>query len=228
MPSYSLEFAKEAMNALEKARFATVGSTNQTASALKLGKACFWAGEFASNSTQRAELAEEGIAVCRQILAVQPASAEGHYYLAMNLGQLARTKLLGALPLVRDMDRSLKHAAAASPALDYAGPDRCLGLLYRDAPGWPISVGSRSKAKRHLLNAFARAPDYPENILNLVQTWIEWRDKDSLRRDLNAGEAVLKKAATIFTGPEWVPHWDTWNRQWSTLKAKGDRILKNR
>ena len=65
----------------------------------------------------------------------------------MNLGQLARTELLGALKLVKEMEREFKTAADLDKQFDYAGPERCLGLLYRDAPGWPASIGSRRKAR---------------------------------------------------------------------------------
>src|SRR5207247_319578 len=40
-------------------------------------RACFDLAEFATNSTQRAELAEQGIAACEQVLAREPDSAPG-------------------------------------------------------------------------------------------------------------------------------------------------------
>ena len=55
-------------------------------------------------------LAQQGIAACRQLIARTPKSAPAHYYLAMNLGQLARTELLGAFKLVREMEREFKTA----------------------------------------------------------------------------------------------------------------------
>jgi hypothetical protein len=47
---------------------------------------------------------------------------------------------------------------------------RNLGLLYRDAPGWPFSIGSKRKAREWLERAAALAPDYPENQLNLAES----------------------------------------------------------
>ena len=41
----------------------------------------------------RARLANEGMDACHKLIAVQPKSGPGHYYLGMNEGQLARTEL---------------------------------------------------------------------------------------------------------------------------------------
>ena len=95
----------------------------------------------------------------------------------MNLGQLARTETLGALKLVREMEREFKTAAELDGHFDYAGPERSLGLLYRDAPGWPVSIGSRRKAREWLEQAEKLAPEYPENHLNLVESYLQWHDR---------------------------------------------------
>jgi len=46
------------------------------------------------------------------------------------------------------MERRFHTARQLQETLDYAGPDRNLGLLYWRAPGWPASVGSRPQAAR--------------------------------------------------------------------------------
>src|SRR5207248_6916974 len=108
---------------------------------------------------RRAEIAEQGIAAARQGIERAPRLAAPHYYLALNLGQLARTKKLGALRLVDEMEAELKAAIALDPKFDYAGPHRSLGLLYADAPGWPTSIGNHSKARQHLHTAIELSPE---------------------------------------------------------------------
>ena len=46
----------------------------------------------------------------------------GHYYLAMNLGQLARTEMIGALKIVKEMENEFEIAADIDPRFDHAGP----------------------------------------------------------------------------------------------------------
>ena len=90
----------------------------------------------------------------------------------MNLGQLARTKGLGALKLVNQMEHEFTRARDLDEQLDWAGPDRNLGLLYRDAPAIG-SIGSRTKAREHLKRAVELAPQYPENRLNLIEAYLQ-------------------------------------------------------
>ena len=121
-------------------------------------------------------VAQAGIAACRQLLARDPKSAPAHYYLAMDYGELAQAEApsMAAYKLIREIEREFKAAADLDERLDFAGPPRCLGLLYRDAPGWPISIGSKHKAREFLERAAALAPDYPENQLNLVESHVRW------------------------------------------------------
>jgi hypothetical protein len=132
----------------------------------QFASACFDLATLATNETRRAESARLGIAASQQLLAREPKSAPGHYYLAMNFGELAEAEApsLAAYKLVHEVEREFKAATALDETFDFAGPPRCLGLLYRDAPGWPLSIGNKKKAKEFLEHAAALAPDYPENI----------------------------------------------------------------
>ncbi len=116
----------------------------------------------------------------------------------MNLGQLARTKLLGALKLVTEMEAEFKAARRLDEHLDFAGPDRSLGLLYLEAPGWPTSVGSRTKARQHLRRAAELAPQYPENRLTLLEAYLRWGDHNGVQRELKALEEIWPAARTNF------------------------------
>ncbi|HEX4341790.1 MAG TPA: hypothetical protein VH255_00265, partial [Verrucomicrobiae bacterium] len=90
------------------------------------GQACFDWAEYATNDTQRADIANAGIAACRALVAAQSNSAPAHYFLGMDLGELARTKWLGALSIVSEMEREFKIALRLDENFDYAGPDRNL------------------------------------------------------------------------------------------------------
>ena len=167
----------------------------------------------------RAELAQRGIVVCRQLIAREPKLAAAHYYLALNLGQLARTKSLGALPLVDEMERAFKAAASLDANFDHAGPDRSLGLLYLDAPGWPTSIGSNKKARLHLQKAVELCPDFPDNRLCLLEALLKWREQKRVVGDLKAVETILQNARPKFAGEEWTASWLDWDSRWQKIKA---------
>ncbi len=188
--------------------------------AWQFARACFDRAEFATNDAERASLAVQGIAACRQVLERQTNSAPAHYYLAMDLGQLARTRSLGALKLVDEMEREFEAARRLDPQFDHAGPDRNLGLLYLQAPGWPVSLGSRSKARQHLRRAVELAPQYPENPLNLVEADLTWSDRAGAKRELKALDDLLPQARTNFTGEAWAASWADWDTRLTAARGK--------
>src|SRR6185369_6107731 len=99
--------------------------------------------------------------VSRDAVARASNSAPAHYYLGMNLAQLAQTKFLGALKIVSEMETEVSIVRDLDAKFDDAGADRNLGLLYRDAPAIG-SIGSRPKAREHLQSAVKLAPGSPD------------------------------------------------------------------
>jgi len=96
-------FAQRAEKKYLEVRKQFQSNTNDAEAAWHFGQACFDWAEFAKDDGQREQIANEGIAACRQLIARSPSSTAAHYYLGMNLGQLARTKTLGALKIVDEM-----------------------------------------------------------------------------------------------------------------------------
>jgi tetratricopeptide (TPR) repeat protein len=179
--------------------------------AWQLARATFDLANFATNDTERAALANQGIAACRPLVARDPKLAAGHYYLAMNLGQLARTELIGALALVKEMEPEFQKAGALDPLLDHAGPERNLGLLYRDAPGWPVSIGNPSKAQPLLKQAVKLSPEFPENYLHLIESYLKWNETEAAKKELRVLDTIWTGAQTNLTGAKWAQSWDNWS-----------------
>jgi hypothetical protein len=195
-------------------------NSNDPEIAWHFARACFDWADYASSNARRAAIAEQGIAAARQAIGRAPRLAAPHYYLALNLGQLARTKKLAALKLVEEMETELKTAIALDPKFDYAGPHRSLGLLYADAPGWPTSIGNHSKARLHLHTAIELSPEYPDNQLSLLELELKWGEKAAVQSELPATEKLLQRARMTFTGETWLSSWEDWDRRWQALKAK--------
>ena len=198
----------------------TVAPTNSVIG-WQFARACYDRAEFATNSAQKIDLARQGIAAARASINLQPKIAAAHYYLAMNLGQLAdATRSLGGLKLVSEMEREFKSARAFDAAFDYAGPDRSLGLLNRDAPGWPISVGSRAKARQHLEKACELSKDYPDNRLTLVEAWLKWGERKKVLPELKSVAGILADARPKLAGEEWASAWADWDKRWREILSK--------
>jgi tetratricopeptide (TPR) repeat protein len=200
-----------AQKEFERAQIQFQSDKNNPTNAWQFARTAFDLAEFSTNDTERAALANLGIATCRPLVAREPKLAAGHYYLAMNLGQLARTEYLGALALVKQMEPEFKTAGELDAQFDHAGPKRNLGLLYRDAPGWPVSVGNPSKALSLLRQAVKLAPDYPENYLHLIESYLKWNETDDARSELRALDAIWPAARTNLIGDKWAQSWDNWS-----------------
>lgn len=204
----------------QTARTNWLANTTDTSLAWQFSRSTFDLAEFATNDTRRAELAREGIDAAKAAIKLDEKCAPAHYYLAMNLGQRARTELLGALRLVSEMEKQFKLVAKLDPQFDYAGAERNLGILYREAPGWPASIGSRSKARAHLKKASEICPSYPANQLELFQAYLDWKDFASARKLLSSVEKCLTDARKVFVGDAWDLSWMEWENQWESLKHR--------
>jgi len=196
-----------------------------TVAAWQFARACFDWTEYAA-PPQRPALAEEGIAASRNATMRAPKLAAGHYYLALNLGRLADAKRnLAALRMVGEMESIFKLTAGLDAQFDFAGPDRGLGLLYLQAPGWPISVGSKSKARTHLQRAVELSPEYPENRLNLIEALLKWGDKKSLPREVTAFETALPEVRKKFSSEDWAASWADWDKRWNRAQKKARELI---
>ena len=218
-PAAETGFAAYAQRNFQEAQAHYRDAPGEATAAWKFARACFDVADLATNKTERASLAEQGIAACQQAIARESNSAPAHYYLGMNLGQLARTKGLTALKLVDQMQREFTRARDLEEQFDWAGPDRNLGLLYRDAPAIG-SIGSRTKAREHLKRAVELAPRYPENRLNLIEAYLQWGEPNNARRELAALEEVWPGARTNFVGEAWAASWADWEPRLKKLKKK--------
>jgi tetratricopeptide (TPR) repeat protein len=190
------------------------------AAAWKFASACFDQCEFSRSDAERARVADEGIRASRQAISFNSALAPAHYYLAMDLAQMARTKRLGALNLLEDVEKEWKTTIRLDENFDYAGADRNLGLLYLDAPGWPLSIGSRANARQHLLRAVKLHPEYPENHLNLIEAYLKWNNRAECKPAAKEFAKILPEALKEFTGPAWESNWDDWNKRWNAIQTK--------
>jgi len=212
--------ASRAQAAYAQARERFEKETNDVEAAWQFGRACFDRADLPPDNPQRADIAQQGIRACLQAIGINPKLAPAHYYMGLNLGQLARTKRFSALHLLDEMEAALSAAIALDPAYDYAGPHRSLGLLYKDAPGWPISLGGRSKARLHLEKAAQLSPDYPDNRLCLLEAYLGWGEKKKVQSSMAAVETVLQTSRTNLTGEAWALSWHDWDTRWAKLKSQ--------
>lgn len=197
-----------------------LAQTNDPETAWHFARACFDLADIASSKSEKATFATQGIAAARACLALKTNSAPAHYYLAMNIGELADTKHnLSALGMTKEMEREFLAARAIDEYFDYAGADRSLGLLYLEAPVI-FSVGDRTKGLQHLETAVQRTPGFPENLLNLIEAHLKLGNHVEARKQLDELEKIWPAAQKQFTGDEWALSWADWNKRILIVRNK--------
>jgi len=221
----TVDLAASARKTFQDAQIRYKKEPRNTEAAWQFARACFDLADLATNNAQRIEIAEKGIAACKQLLSRDLHSAPGHYYVGMNLGQVAQTRGLGAFKLVTEMEREFGAARDLDSSFDYGGPDRNLGLLYRDAPSM-ISIGSRTRAKKHLQRAVELAPNYPENRLNLIEAYLKWNDRNAAHNELKTLEELLPRARATFAGKAWEASWADWEERLRKIRKKVEEPSK--
>ena len=220
------ELAARAEKTFQQTQLRTRKEPTNTTTLVAFSRAAFDWAEYARKDAEREDVALRGIEAARAAIAREPNNAAAHYWLGMNLGQLARTKSLGALKLVREMEDEFTRALNLDENYDYAGPDRSLGLLYRDAPGWPTSIGSKKMAREHLERAVKLHPEFPDNQLALLESFEQWADRQNFDRLLKSSEAAMTEAKNKFTGPDWDVSWADWNKRLREMKSKAAAVGK--
>ena len=144
----------------------------------------------------------------------------------MNLGELAQAEApsLAAYKLVQEVEREFKAAADLDVGFDFAGPARNLGELYFQAPGWPLSVGNKRKAKEWLDRAVAVAPGYPENQLNILEAQLKWRQREEAEKTLKVLALLWPVARKQFTGESREKDWVDWSARRAELRTEFHRL----
>lgn len=214
----SVNFRAEA-EAAYRAALATYETNKHSAdAAIAAATRAFDYADLAPNNQIRENISTAGMAIAREVIARDTNSVAGHYYLALNIGQLARTKMLGALKLLDEMEMELKMVIKLDPKFDYAGGHRTIGVLYAEAPGF--SVGDKGKAKVHLTKAVELAPEFPDNHLCYMEALAKWHDWKTLTEKLGEYRAILPAAKEKFTGKEWGYEWHDWTRREKVIAGK--------
>ncbi len=216
-PEKTPSFAELAEKRYLTARAAQQKDPADVEMAWHFARACFDWADLAPNDDRREKIANEGITVMRKLIAQHSRLVQGHYYLAMNLGQVARTKSIGALRIVDEMEREFKLVKEIDPQFDHAGGDRNLGMLYHEAPGWPASIGNGKKARQHLENARTLSPDFPENHIYLLEAYLKWGDKKAAQAEFESLQKLMPEMKKKFAGDQWIRDWLDWDRRWKRI-----------
>jgi uncharacterized membrane protein len=178
-------------------------------SAWKLARARYWLGTHAPEPSRKTAL-ESGIAAGRAAIALAPNKAEGHFWVAANMGALAESfGMRQGLKYRGDIKDELETVLRLDPAFQQGSADRALGRWYFKVPG--LFGGSDKKSEEHLRKSLTYNANSSSSMFFLAETLIDLGKKDEAR-------AVLDKLLTAPVDPEWAPE----DRE---FKEKGRQLI---
>ena len=151
--------------------------------AWQFARAAFDFAEFSTNDTQRADLAPAGHRRLPQLVAREPKLAAG----ALLSGDeprpaCARTEFLGALSSSRKWNANSRRRRRWTRGSITPGRSGTLACFIAKRRAGPSSIGSKPQGADYLEQAVKLAPDYPENYLNLVESYLQWNEPDDAKK----------------------------------------------
>ncbi len=142
-------------------------------------------------------------------MAVEPNHAEGHFWIAANMGALAESfGMSQGLKYRGTIKDELLTVLNLDPAFQEGSADRALGRWYYKVPG--LFGGSKQKSEEHLKRSLKYGPDSTASHFFLAETLFDQHRRDEAR-------AELQRVIDAPLDPDWGPE----DREFKTrAKAK--------
>ncbi|HHY09660.1 MAG TPA: hypothetical protein GX528_03745 [Firmicutes bacterium] len=127
---------------------------------------------------------EAGKEYAEQAIEILPESADAHYWLAALIGRAGQTRgILSSLFMVRPMKDALDRTLELDDT--YADAYWVLSQLYHQAPGFPLSIGSKKHSLENAKIAVSFEPDNVEFLLQLAKSLDYNGEKEAAIATLN-------------------------------------------
>ena len=177
--------------------------------AWKLARVDYWLGGHVPEAEQR-KWFEAGIDAGRKAVAIAPDKAEGHFWIAANMGTLAESfGLRAGLKYRKPIREELETVLRIDPGYREGSADRALGRWYDKVPG--LFGGSSKLAEEHLKKALTYDPNSTATHYFLAEMY-----EDDGRKAEARAEAQTVIDAPV--NPQYAPE----DRDW---KAKARALL---
>ena len=164
--------------------------------AWKLARACYWLGGHVPADEQRQQY-ERGIKAATRGVELEPNRAEGHFWMAADMGAMAESfGLRDGIRYRGPIKTELEAVLRIDPSYQQGSADRALGRWYFRVPR--LFGGSKDKAIEHLKRSLTYAPQSTATHYFLAESYLDRDEPEDARR-----EAQLVLDAPL--DPEWTP-----------------------
>lgn len=149
----------------------------------RMSRLCYWIGDHTVDGAVKKQTFQRGIEFAKKAITLEPAKADGHFWLGVNYGVYGEAKgVLKSLSLVKPIKEEMRRVLEIDPTYDRGGADRVLGRVYHEVPR--IAGGSETKSLEHLLKAVEYGPRVGLNLLYLADTYVSLDRVEDARKTL--------------------------------------------
>jgi len=203
--AFSARTPEDVRRARELWRAAALADSGNTAAFVGTARASVWLTEHEPDAATRDADARLAVEAAHWCAWQTPARADCWYWLGAALGVQARERPTTALKALDAILAAFERARTLNPALEQAGPDRAMALLYLRAPGWPAGPGDPEHGLRHAQQAVRMRPGFPPNVLALAEALAANEDEGAREQYERARD--LSRALAAQSDPdasEWI------------------------
>jgi tetratricopeptide (TPR) repeat protein len=203
-----LQSAREAA-ALWEARLAR--DQNDFEAAWKVARACYWLGGHVPADERRTQY-ERGIEAAKRAATIHADRAEGHFWMAANMGAMAESfGLRAGIKYRSPVKKALETVLMVNPGFQQGSADRALGRWYLKVPR--LFGGSKDKSIEHLQRSLTYDANSSASHYFLAETYLEMDRDDEARL-----EAQKVLAAPL--NPDWTPEDQEFKQKAKELLAR--------
>ena len=173
----------KAKEALEKYREAYITKEDAYGGSWRIARAHYWIGDHTPDKAEKKRIFEQGIYYAKKAVELGPEEPAGYYWLGICYGVYGEAKgVLKSLSLVKPIKEAMNKVLALDPAHDDGGPDRVLGRVYYELPGF--AGGSKKKSLEHLLRSKELGPRVGLTRIYLADTYLSLDEVEKAREEL--------------------------------------------
>lgn len=147
----------------------------------RLARSLFWMANHEDDNQKALEYLTQAETITRKITEIYPKGCDGQYWYAVSMGRAAeRRGIFNSLFAIGPMHETMMKIIEIDT--EHGGAYHLLGVLYRKAPGWPLSLGDINKSLKYAEMALKYKPESTLVVLDYGKTLEAMGKKEEARK----------------------------------------------
>lgn len=173
-----------------------------------LSRSYYYSGNLSTSKSKVLDDYKRGLEAAKRSVEINPDHVKGNFWYGVNLGRVSTTKWgFGQLKNVKEIVFRMRKVIELDQNFGDGAPYLVLGRVYLEAPGRPLSIGSREKALQNLKKALELKPSNYETHFYLMELYelqgkrdlasleADWLVKDEFHNSYPISAKTMKRKA---------------------------------